>query len=99
MAMSEGDTVDTATGVSRATATSITSDTTVISYNILNKESAEADASCALTAKLADKQRLTRDIYDALRYSAAAKTDLILASTSSASSGLSMNNCFTVSRP
>ena len=52
-AMSDGDIVETATGVSRATATSITSDTTVISSNMSNKESAEAEASCALMLMVA----------------------------------------------
>ena len=49
--MSDGEMVDTAMGVSRATATSMTSDTTVISSNMLNKESAEAEASWALKLK------------------------------------------------
>ena len=43
--ISDGEIVDTATGVSRTFAISITSDVTVISSNMLNKESAEAEAS------------------------------------------------------
>ena len=62
-AMSEGEIVETATGVSRATATSITSDTTVISSNMSNKESAEADASCALKAKLAESAPIIKNAF------------------------------------
>ena len=49
--ISDGEMVETATGVSRTFAISITSDVTVISSNMLNKESAEAEASWALKLK------------------------------------------------
>src|SRR5210317_324755 len=53
--ISEGDIVETATGVSRTFAISITSEVTMISSNMLNKESAEAAASCAEAVKTANR--------------------------------------------